>query len=184
MSQPTHTPPPYVQQDSISSQPNTTAMNSTPVNEKSAAATYTSGSNAQNPAQQVLSQHEVPFDQVQGQASQAPNQPQAEHISKSYQDAQQQNNYGMAVPLRALEKSPAVVDCPVCGQRDMTVTSRQSGSTTHCSAFLCCICLCLGCIPYLFGEFKDTLHKCGRCDAHLALWHRSGRTEVLVRTPK
>jgi len=42
----------------------------------------------------------------------------------------------------------------------------------------CCI-ICLGCIPYLIDSLKDAEHYCGHCGALLAVWHRSGHTEVL-----
>ncbi|KAH7346411.1 LITAF-like zinc ribbon domain-containing protein [Rhexocercosporidium sp. MPI-PUGE-AT-0058] len=88
--------------------------------------------------------------------------------------------YQMATPLASLQQGPAPVDCPVCGVREMTRTEFKSGGTTHLSALLCCCCLCLGCIPYLASWFKDCEHKCGSCGALLAVWHRSGRTEVMV----
>ncbi|KAH7410853.1 LITAF-like zinc ribbon domain-containing protein [Cadophora sp. MPI-SDFR-AT-0126] len=88
--------------------------------------------------------------------------------------------YQMATPLASLQQGPAPVDCPVCGVREMTRTEFVSGGTTHLSALLCCCCLCLGCIPYLASWFKDCEHKCGSCGALLAVWHRSGRTEVMA----
>jgi len=38
----------------------------------------------------------------------------------------------------------------------------------------------VGCIPYLATWFKDCQHKCGNCGTLLAVWHRSGRTEVMA----
>jgi len=90
------------------------------------------------------------------------------------------NNYQMATPLASLQQGPAPVDCPICGVREMTRTEYVSGGTTHLSAILCCCCLCLGCIPYLASWFKDCEHKCGHCGGLLAVWHRSGRTEVMA----
>jgi len=90
------------------------------------------------------------------------------------------NNYQIATPLASLQQSPAPVDCPVCGVREMTRAEFVSGGTTHLSAILCCCCLCLGCIPYLASWFKDCEHKCGNCGALVAVWHRSGRTEVMI----
>jgi len=90
------------------------------------------------------------------------------------------NNYQIATPLGSLQQGPSPVDCPVCGVREMTRTEFVSGGTTHLSAALCCCCFCLGCVPYLASWFKDCEHKCGKCGAILAIWHRSGRTEVLA----
>ena len=40
-------------------------------------------------------------------------------------------NYGPVVPLYALGKTPAVVDCPHCARRGLTVVSYKSGSATQ-----------------------------------------------------
>jgi len=90
------------------------------------------------------------------------------------------NNYQMATPLPSLQQSPVPVDCPVCRVREMTRVEFVSGGTTHLTAVLCCLCLCLGCVPYLANWFKDCEHRCGNCGELLAVWHRSGRTEVLA----
>lgn len=47
------------------------------------------------------------------------------------QPALPQNNYPTAVPLYALQRTPACVDCPSCGQREMTRVEFVSGSTTQ-----------------------------------------------------
>jgi LITAF-like zinc ribbon domain len=39
-------------------------------------------------------------------------------------------------------------------------------------AFVCCISVCCGCVPYLTTWWKDVEHKCGNCGALLAIWHR------------
>lgn len=39
---------------------------------------------------------------------------------------------------------------------------------------LACCTVCLGCLPYLMYGTKDVKHKCGNCNALLAVWHRSG----------
>ncbi|TVY20681.1 hypothetical protein LARI1_G001195 [Lachnellula arida] len=41
------------------------------------------------------------------------------------------NNYQNATPLGSLQQGPAVVDCPVCGVREMTRTEFVSGATTQ-----------------------------------------------------
>lgn len=38
---------------------------------------------------------------------------------------------GSVVPLYALSKSPAVIDCPRCAQRGLTVVDYKSGSATQ-----------------------------------------------------
>ncbi|KAF7888735.1 uncharacterized protein EAF02_003276 [Botrytis sinoallii] len=93
---------------------------------------------------------------------------------------QGKNNYATAMPIRALQTGPTPVDCPVCGVREVTAVESHSGMTTHLIALLCCAVTCLGCIPYLISGLKDVEHKCGHCGALLAVWHRSGRTDVKV----
>ncbi|KAA8575391.1 hypothetical protein EYC84_004560 [Monilinia fructicola] len=93
---------------------------------------------------------------------------------------QGKNNYATAMPIRSLQSGPTPVDCPVCGVREVTSVEHHSGMTTHLIALLCCAVTCLGCIPYLVSGLKDVEQKCGHCGALLAIWHRSGRTEVRV----
>jgi len=114
---------------------------------------------------------------------QDPNQNQhpdpAQQPQPQMQQGQKPTQYQSATPLGSLQQGAAPVDCPVCGVRELTRTEFVSGGTTHLSALLLCCCLCLGCIPYLATWFKDVEHKCGHCGALLAVWHRSGRTEVM-----
>ncbi|RAL61002.1 hypothetical protein DID88_010098 [Monilinia fructigena] len=93
---------------------------------------------------------------------------------------QGKNNYATAMPIHSLQSGPTPVDCPVCGVREVTSVEHHSGMTTHLIALLCCAVTCLGCIPYLVSGLKDVEQKCGHCGALLAIWHRSGRTEVRV----
>ncbi|QSZ29780.1 hypothetical protein DSL72_004297 [Monilinia vaccinii-corymbosi] len=90
------------------------------------------------------------------------------------------SNYPTAMPIHSLQGGPTPVDCPLCGVRGLTSVEYHSGMTTHLIALLCCAVTCLGCIPYLVSGLKDVEHKCGHCGALLAIWHRSGRTEVRV----
>ncbi|KAN0119699.1 LITAF-like zinc ribbon domain containing protein [Hyaloscypha variabilis] len=92
----------------------------------------------------------------------------------------QKNNYQNATPLASLQQTPAAIDCPACGVRELTSTAFVNGTRTHLAALLCCCCFCLGCVPYLTSWFKDVEHKCGSCGTPVALWHRSGETEVLA----
>jgi len=41
-----------------------------------------------------------------------------------------------------------------------------------------CVCVCLGCIPFLMNSLKDVVHHCSHCGCRLATWHRSGAVEV------
>lgn len=143
-------------------------------NEKAALAGYNDASYVhQTPTHQQTHGNYQVSDVSQAQSN-------VQTTNQGNQPVRQANHYPNAVPLASLEKAPAVADCPICGQREMTLAQKRSGGTTHCSAILCCLCCCLGCVPYLFGEFKDTIHKCGSCGAELALYHRSGSTEVLT----
>lgn len=94
------------------------------------------------------------------------------------------SGYNSATPLHALQRGPTPVDCPVCGQREMTRVEAHAGNTTHGWAAVLCCCFCLGCIPYLMSSLKDVNHYCGKCGALLATWHNSGRVDVhhAVRT--
>lgn len=37
-----------------------------------------------------------------------------------------------------------------------------------------CVFFCVGCIPYCFNWSKDVRHKCGNCDAPVAMFKRNG----------
>ncbi|KAF7166253.1 hypothetical protein CNMCM5623_000010 [Aspergillus felis] len=41
------------------------------------------------------------------------------------------SGYNTATPLHALQRGPTPVDCPVCGQREMTRVEAHSGKTTQ-----------------------------------------------------
>ncbi|KAJ6037190.1 LPS-induced tumor necrosis factor alpha factor [Penicillium herquei] len=91
----------------------------------------------------------------------------------------QPTTYATAVPLHALQSASCPVDCPTCGQREMTRIEAVSGTTTHGWAAVLCFCCCLGCIPYLISSLKDVDHFCGKCGVKLACWHNSGRVQVM-----
>jgi len=126
------------------------------------AAVYTSD---KGPQPQYV-QHQAPFQQ--GLPQQGVPHPQ-----------QGRNTYASSTPLPSLQKMPAVVDCPVCGVREMTVTQYVAGGMTHLWAALLCFCCCLGCIPYMVNGLKDVEQKCGNCGAILAVCKQSGTTEVI-----
>lgn len=117
-----------------------------------------------------------------------PQQPQGAYMQPPQQQPQpgmppQQPSgtvYQTATPIANLQRGPAPADCPACGQRSLTNTAYETGGTTHAWALGLCLCLCLGCIPYLMNSLKDVTHKCGRCGVLLATWHRSGSTEVHI----
>ncbi|KAJ5456974.1 hypothetical protein N7530_012248 [Penicillium desertorum] len=113
--------------------------------------------------------------QAQAQAQlQGPGQPQ-----QFYTPSGHPSGYATAIPLHCVQSAPCPVDCPVCGQREMTSVQSVSGGTTHGWAAVLCFCCCLGCIPYLMSSLKDVEHSCGKCGAKLAKWHNSGRVNVL-----
>jgi len=87
-----------------------------------------------------------------------------------------QSQFQTAIPLAALNRSPAPVDCPICHQRAMTNVHYESGGFTHLLALALCVCICLGCIPYCISSCKNAKHTCGNCGTLLATWHRSGGT--------
>ncbi|RPA99440.1 hypothetical protein L873DRAFT_1683845 [Choiromyces venosus 120613-1] len=122
----------------------------------------------------------LPQTDSQYQQTQPPQQPQQPVAGGGAAAA---GTYAQATPLAALTRSPAPVDCPVCGKRGLSVVTYETGNTTHLAALLLCIVACLGCIPYLITGLKDVAHSCGNCGTMLAIWHRSGTpggAEVLV----
>ncbi|KAF7891670.1 hypothetical protein EAF00_007972 [Botryotinia globosa] len=83
-------------------------------------------------------------------------------------------------PLTSLQKESRLVRCPRCGVCEYTAVEWVSGGTADISALLCCLCFCLPCVPYLMTSFKDVHHKCANCGFLVAVWKRSGKTEVSV----
>ncbi|KAL4734512.1 LITAF-like zinc ribbon domain-containing protein [Aspergillus similis] len=93
----------------------------------------------------------------------------------------QPSQYPTAFPLHALQRTPQVVDCPVCSQREMTRTEAVNGNSTHAWAAVLCCCACIGCIPYFVAAFKNVDHHCGKCGQLLATYHGSGHVVVHTR---
>ncbi|GLA35748.1 hypothetical protein AnigIFM63309_000768 [Aspergillus niger] len=56
-----------------------------------------------------------------------PHQPQ----QTFYAGSQHPSGYNTPTPLYALQKTPAPVDCPACGERKMTRVEAETGSSTH-----------------------------------------------------
>ncbi|KAA8903577.1 LITAF-like zinc ribbon domain-containing protein [Sphaerosporella brunnea] len=92
----------------------------------------------------------------------------------------QGHQYLTAMPLGALSRSPAPVDCPSCGVRGLTTCAYQSGDSAHLWALIFCFLICAPCIPYVVKSFKDVQHSCGSCGVPLALWHKSGGVDILI----
>ncbi|KAK3174732.1 hypothetical protein OEA41_001978 [Lepraria neglecta] len=90
----------------------------------------------------------------------------------------QPSMYQNAVPLHSLTEAAAPIDCPTCRQRGLTRVEFVAGNTTHVWALVLCVCIGLGCVPYLINGLKDVNHKCGNCGVFLATWKKSGRTVV------
>jgi len=101
-------------------------------------------------------------------------------IQQPMQGQPPQSQYRTATPLQSLSSNPVPVDCPQCGVRQLTRVEFENGNTTYGWALAACVVACLGCIPFLMTGTKDVMHYCGSCGTRLALWHRSGRIEVLA----
>ncbi|KAJ5804419.1 uncharacterized protein N7518_000722 [Penicillium psychrosexuale] len=114
------------------------------------------------------------YPHIQAQLQQGPGYPQ-----QFYMPSGHPSGYATAIPLHCVQSAPCPVDCPVCGEREMTSVESVSGGTTHGWAAILCFCCCLGCIPYLMPSLKDVEHFCGKCGAKLAKWHNSGRVNIL-----
>ncbi|KAL4754347.1 LITAF-like zinc ribbon domain-containing protein [Aspergillus terricola var. indicus] len=109
-----------------------------------------------------------------GQSNPAPQM----YPPQTYPPAQPQSQYPTAFPLHALQRTPQVVDCPACSQREMTRTEAVNGNSTHAWAAVLCCCACIGCIPYFVAAFKNVDHHCGKCGQLLATYHGSGHVVV------
>ncbi|CBF86634.1 uncharacterized protein ANIA_02337 [Aspergillus nidulans FGSC A4] len=104
--------------------------------------------------------------------------PQMDPPQPYVQGQPQPSQYPTAFPLHALQRTPQVVDCPACHQREMTRTEAVNGNSTHAWAAVLCCCACVGCIPYFVAYFKNVDHHCGRCGQLLATFHGSGHVVV------
>lgn len=58
-------------------------------------------------------------------------QPQQQQQQQPIIQASQGNNYPTSTPIPSLQQSPAPVDCPVCGVREMTITNPETGGYTQ-----------------------------------------------------
>ena len=87
--------------------------------------------------------------------------------------------YQAPTPLNDLGHIPALVDCPHCGKRGHTATSLSAGNMNH--AFACCAFfpfVIFTFIPYMISGLKNVEHWCQSCGKRLAVWHRTGHTQV------
>ncbi|GLB12479.1 hypothetical protein AtubIFM57258_010161 [Aspergillus tubingensis] len=64
-----------------------------------------------------------------------PHQPQ----QTFYAGSQHPSGYNTPTPLYALQKTPAPVDCPACGERKMTRVEAETGSSTQSWASSICL---------------------------------------------
>jgi len=87
----------------------------------------------------------------------------------------------MSTPYRSLQSITQPVWCGRCQKQVQTVTTFEPGSLTHLVALaLYCFTGCLCWIPYVVSGMQDVVHSCPSCQTRIAVFHRSGRTEVLV----
>ncbi|CAG8976456.1 hypothetical protein HYALB_00008046 [Hymenoscyphus albidus] len=101
-------------------------------------------------------------------------------IPKGPRQSRNPKGYPYATPLRNLKDDAAPIDCTFCGAREATSPRLIETNTRHLAAgFFCFLPLCLFCIPYFSSWFKDMEHRCGSCGAVVAIYHRTGRTEVM-----
>lgn len=73
--------------------------------------------------------------------------------------------YGDVIPLRSLGHDPALIDCPFCKRRVVTVVQKMTSSAGNCCALaLCCtVGICFAWIPLVVDRCKDCDHRCNRC---------------------
>ncbi len=86
------------------------------------------------PAHELNSENIQPNGPVYDQPSSDVNEksvPQQGFSQGVQQEMPPKNNYQMATPLASLQQTPAPVDCPACGVREMTRTEYVSGRTTQ-----------------------------------------------------
>ena len=89
------------------------------------------------------------------------------------------HGYPVTTPIHDLGHLPEVIDCPYCGLRGRTVTSLSSGNMNH--AWACCLffhSVIFTFIPYMVSGLKDVEHRCQGCEKLVAVWHRTGHTQV------
>merc|ERR1712230_32295 len=88
-------------------------------------------------------------------------------------------DYPITTPIHDLGHLPALVDCPYCGLRGRTVTSLSSGNMNH--AWACCLffhSVIFTFLPYMVSGLKNVEHRCQGCEKLVAVWHRTGHTQV------
>ncbi|KAF2712307.1 hypothetical protein K504DRAFT_499410 [Pleomassaria siparia CBS 279.74] len=135
------------------------------------------------PQQQSYTGSPPPQQNQSGYIQPQPGQPQQAPHNPGMPPQQQSGTvYQTVTPIANLNRSPAPVDCPACGQRAMTNVAYKTGNTVHAWALGVCCVTGFGCIPYFVTSLKDVQHKCGRCGVLLATWHRSGTTEVHIHS--
>lgn len=81
-----------------------------------------------------------------------------------------------AVPVCMLRSYPAMVDCPHCGRRTLTLVEHKAGLMT----FAVCVGMCLvpalqfGCclLPFCVDSMQDIEHRCGACKRVVSTYER------------
>ncbi|EXJ56403.1 hypothetical protein A1O7_06746, partial [Cladophialophora yegresii CBS 114405] len=87
--------------------------------------------------------------------------------------------YPHATPIHDLGHVEAIIDCPYCGTRGKTKTNLTSGNMNHAWAgCLFVITFIFAFVPYMCSSLKNVEHRCRSCGKRLAIWHRSGHTQL------
>ncbi|KAI2747700.1 hypothetical protein DTO013E5_1192 [Penicillium roqueforti] len=99
---------------------------------------YRPDSTSQSPAYDASPSTTAPLDKayagqplpqyphIQAQLQQGPGYPQQFYMPSSHP-----SGYATAIPLHCVQSAPCPVDCPVCGEREMTSVESVSGGTTQ-----------------------------------------------------
>ncbi|KAH8307090.1 hypothetical protein KR044_004699 [Drosophila immigrans] len=93
-----------------------------------------------------------------------PTAPQPAFIS-----VQQPNVYVNPPVQNNLGSMPAMVTCPSCHTRQLSVVKHEPSTKTHLLALLICIVggICCCCIPYCVDSCQSATHLCPSCGAYI-----------------
>ncbi|EJD34975.1 hypothetical protein AURDEDRAFT_130883 [Auricularia subglabra TFB-10046 SS5] len=86
------------------------------------------------------------------------------------------------IEVSSLGSHAAPVRCPHCAATAVTRVEYAAGRTTRVCAVATSLLLspAAGFVPFLIDGTKDKKHFCARCGTLLAIWHRSGRLEIVA----
>ncbi|KAI1771049.1 hypothetical protein F4818DRAFT_430967 [Hypoxylon cercidicola] len=88
-------------------------------------------------------------------------------------------NAPVVTPLHMLTEHPTYIDCPFCRQCTMTRTTREGTSTqTLAGVVLCCICVCLACLPCIGGWCENVNIFCSSCNSRVATLPHDGPIQL------